>query len=351
MNRWHTATLLIGLASSSGAAALTCANPRYDLERLAFQTAQRHNLPPALFVAMIGTESHFCTAAISPKGALGLGQIMPGTARDLGLTAPFDPASNLDASARYLRALFDVHHDWSLSLAAYNAGSANVSKYRGVPPFAETQNHVNLILLRANALNAQLPLINVLNATPGQLNASLQNTRPQLLGASQVTVASPAAAPAGPLQPAPVVALSAPTPTRAAALPITPPQAQAAAPGPTSSRPSPASVPSAAARPAQGSSASLNAAAGVVSPVSPAGLRTVRPTQPSTATPPPPAGLTIIRPVQPATLNAATTPAPAGPTPYDAAVTPTPAAPAEPAVSSAPTGSWSTAVIIHASGR
>lgn len=86
-------------------------------------------------------ESRYCQDAVSPKGAVGLGQLMPGTAAALGVDAS-DPAQNLAGAARYLREQLDAFGDVTLALAAYNAGPGAVSKYGGVPPYAETKAYV-----------------------------------------------------------------------------------------------------------------------------------------------------------------------------------------------------------------
>ena len=87
------------------------------------------------------TESRYCVDARSPKGALGLGQLLPGTAVELRVD-PLDPAQNLSGSARYLRQQYDTFGSWELALAAYNAGPGAVSRSGGVPPFAETRRYV-----------------------------------------------------------------------------------------------------------------------------------------------------------------------------------------------------------------
>lgn len=99
-----------------------------------------------LFVAMIRQESAFNPRAVSPKGAMGLGQIMPATARELGLEDPFDIADNLDASARYLTSQLRAFGDPKLALAAYNAGPGAVRRHKGVPPYRETRTYVTRIL-------------------------------------------------------------------------------------------------------------------------------------------------------------------------------------------------------------
>lgn len=99
----------------------------------------------ALFTALIDQESRFDPAAVSPKGAQGLGQLMPTTAAELGVIDPFDPEANLDGAARYLVRQLGAFGDVRLALAAYNAGPRRVIQYGGVPPFDETRAYVAAI--------------------------------------------------------------------------------------------------------------------------------------------------------------------------------------------------------------
>ena len=110
-----------------------------------------------LFETLIQRESGFDPKAVSPKGAKGLGQLMPGTAADLGVADPFDPIANLDGSARYLVEQLSAFGSVELALAAYNAGPGNVHKHGGVPPFAETEAYVDWIMTRAGIQRAQPP--------------------------------------------------------------------------------------------------------------------------------------------------------------------------------------------------
>lgn len=110
--------------------------------------SEKHGLDPILFEALIWQESRWNPAAKSPKGAIGLTQLMPDTARQLGVN-PFDPVANLDGGARYLKSmLMQFNGDINLALAAYNAGPFRVTQFGGVPPFVETRNYVSMIRQR-----------------------------------------------------------------------------------------------------------------------------------------------------------------------------------------------------------
>ena len=108
---------------------------------------QRYGLDYKLVKAVIAAESAFDPVALSPKGAMGLMQLMPGTSRDMGVLDPFDPTQNIDGGARYLRLLLDpFNNNIVLALAAYNAGPEAVQKHNGIPPYEETRNYVQRVL-------------------------------------------------------------------------------------------------------------------------------------------------------------------------------------------------------------
>ncbi len=109
------------------------------------KAARYHKIPPKLFIALIQQESNFNINAISPKGAIGLTQLMPETAKGLRIN-PKIPILNIDGGARYLAAQYQKFKSWKLALAAYNAGPEIVEKYNGVPPYEETQYYVLVIL-------------------------------------------------------------------------------------------------------------------------------------------------------------------------------------------------------------
>jgi len=123
-----------------------------DLRVKIHLAAQNAGIDPALYEALIGQESSYNPNSVSGKGALGLAQLMPETAKSLGVTDPMDPDSNLRAGAKYLSQLLTQFGKTDLALAAYNAGPGAVKRAGGIPPYAETQDYVRKILARYNAL-------------------------------------------------------------------------------------------------------------------------------------------------------------------------------------------------------
>jgi soluble lytic murein transglycosylase-like protein len=114
--------------------------------------AASNGIDPALLKGLVSQESGFNPSARSGAGAVGLTQLMPGTASALGVTNPLDPAQSLQGGAKYLREQLDrFGGDETLALAAYNAGPGAVQKYGGVPPYAETQNYVTSVMGKAAA--------------------------------------------------------------------------------------------------------------------------------------------------------------------------------------------------------
>jgi hypothetical protein len=134
--------------------------PPSGIDEAVRRIAAEHALPPQLIHSVIKVESNYNAHAISSKGALGLMQLIPATARRFGVGDAFNPVENIQGGAKYLRYLLDLYNgNYPLALAAYNAGEGAVARYGGVPPFAETQNYVILVRrqleLARNAAAAQ----------------------------------------------------------------------------------------------------------------------------------------------------------------------------------------------------
>ncbi|MBV8338783.1 MAG: lytic transglycosylase domain-containing protein [Candidatus Eremiobacteraeota bacterium] len=130
-------------------------NHRYS--SLIADAARRHEVDPLLVAAVIGQESGFAPSAVSRTGAMGLMQLMPDTARSLGVRDAFDPRQNIEGGTTLLRQLLDRYSGHvDLALAAYNAGPAAVDSHGGVPPYAETQAYVRNVMqtYRESALSA-----------------------------------------------------------------------------------------------------------------------------------------------------------------------------------------------------
>jgi soluble lytic murein transglycosylase-like protein len=117
--------------------------PKREITEMVDKTARKHDVDPLLVHSVIQVESDYDPHAVSPKGAQGLMQLMPSTARMMGVADSFDPEQNIEGGVRYLKYLQGVYKDDRLALAAYNAGPAAVDKYKNVPPYAETQKYVS----------------------------------------------------------------------------------------------------------------------------------------------------------------------------------------------------------------
>jgi len=132
-------TVISAPASQSGT------QPSVSISELVEQASRANGVDPLLVNSVIREESNYNPYAVSPKGAQGLMQLMPATARDLGVGNSFDPRENIEAGVRYLKQLQDLYQDDRLALAAYNASPGAVQKYKTVPPYPETQAYVKRV--------------------------------------------------------------------------------------------------------------------------------------------------------------------------------------------------------------
>lgn len=162
--------------------------PKVNLNDVVSAASDRYRLDPDLINSVIRQESGFNPHAVSPKGAQGLMQLMPGTASQLGVPNAFDPQANVDGGTRYLRELLERYNfDLIKALAAYNAGTKRVEQYRGVPPYRETRAYVASIVRdfnrkkiaqqkAAKAASKQPPQVQAKNA-PATSHAATAKTR------------------------------------------------------------------------------------------------------------------------------------------------------------------------------
>lgn len=128
-----------------------------NIQELVDDAARRHNVDPLLVNSVIHVESGFNPAAVSPKGAQGLMQLIPATARRFGVDDPFDPKKNIEGGVKYLEYLEGLFpNDLNLTIAAYNAGEGAVWRYNSIPPYPETVAYVDRVHQHyANAKRAQ----------------------------------------------------------------------------------------------------------------------------------------------------------------------------------------------------
>jgi len=139
---------LVGVSGLQSRNSVACAvSPASDIQAAIASAAARHGLDPAVLTALAHVESGFRADAVSPDGALGIAQLMPQTAREMGVADPFDLRAGLEGGARYLQEqLGRFSGNLALALAAYNAGPAAVARYGGIPPYPETQRFVSRVL-------------------------------------------------------------------------------------------------------------------------------------------------------------------------------------------------------------
>jgi len=151
------------------------ATPSTPIAETVDRIAQQNQISPQLVHSVIQVESNYDANAVSPKGAQGLMQLIPSTARRFGVSNVFDPADNIKGGARYLKHLLELYKgDEALALAAYNAGEGAVTRYGGMPPFPETQGYVAKVqqrLLSAGTRKPATPAEDTQPAEAGEVEA------------------------------------------------------------------------------------------------------------------------------------------------------------------------------------
>lgn len=148
--------------------------PTASIAKTVDRIARQYEISPQLVHSVIQAESNYDSRAVSPKGAQGLMQLIPSTARRFGVSDAFDPEDNIQGGARYLKYLLDLYQgDETLALAAYNAGEAAVARYGGVPPYAETQDYVTKVRQRAG--NHVQPAVQPVADEPAGAAAEVHN--------------------------------------------------------------------------------------------------------------------------------------------------------------------------------
>ena len=160
---WRAAFVVFAsiLAGCSGAGLIPLGEgphsmPQARLDRIVAEASKDNHVDARLLKAIISVESGGDPSAVSSAGAMGLMQLMPGTALSYGVLNPWDPAQNVAGGARHFSDLLrDYHGDISLALAAYNAGAGAVARYKGIPPYAETSAYVSSVLIQYRAAGSR----------------------------------------------------------------------------------------------------------------------------------------------------------------------------------------------------
>jgi soluble lytic murein transglycosylase-like protein len=151
-----------------------------QLTQLVDRIAAQQGVEAPLVQSVIRAESNYNPVAVSPKGAQGIMQLIPATARRFGVTDTFDVADNIEGGVRYLRFLLDYYHDdYTKSIAAYNAGEAAVDKYNGVPPYAETLGYVRAVAKNLTAERKRQPVATPRNTTGNSPSGQPEASEPR----------------------------------------------------------------------------------------------------------------------------------------------------------------------------
>ena len=165
---WKTGKLVRSVVTIPAPARVAPPTVQPAISEMVDHAAKAHDVDPLLVHSVIKVESNYNPFAISPKGAEGLMQLAPPTARMLGVTNSFDPGQNIEAGVKYLKHLQGIYKDDQLALAAYNAGPGAVEKYKQVPPYKETQNYVKQVGKRYSEAKAAAEKKEIAAAKPAE---------------------------------------------------------------------------------------------------------------------------------------------------------------------------------------
>ncbi|WP_062231414.1 lytic transglycosylase domain-containing protein [Fictibacillus sp. FJAT-27399] len=150
-----TVSALPAVPNTKPSLQLTHPSGAKDIDSILERISAKYDVNPSLIRSVIQHESGFNPLSKSPAGAMGLMQLMPETAKALGVQNPYNPEDNIEGGVKYIKQMLDHYNgDEKLALAAYNAGPGNVAKYGGIPPFQETQNYVNKVMESYQSMNA-----------------------------------------------------------------------------------------------------------------------------------------------------------------------------------------------------
>lgn len=157
-----TLLVLFCIATFAANTAHAAQSPHENTKKLIVQTAQKLGVDPCIALSIAKIESNFNPASKSPRGAIGLFQLTPLTAKKLGVN-PYVARENVEGGLKYYKMLYNKYGSMDLALAAYNAGPGNVAKYKGVPPFSATKNFIKNIKKEYNTFKADEATQNIIS--------------------------------------------------------------------------------------------------------------------------------------------------------------------------------------------
>lgn len=184
----------------AAAVAVPAGAPDPSIDRMVEESAKTHGVDPLLVHSVIKVESNYNPKAVSNKGAQGLMQLMPATARDLGVKHPMDPKENIEGGVKYLKYLQSQFSDPALALAAYNAGEGAVKKYKWIPPYPETQDYVVKVARNYSQARAAATAASAKQVAPQQQSQTQKQQQPVATAAMVADPPPPPEPPPAPIQ-------------------------------------------------------------------------------------------------------------------------------------------------------